>query len=194
MGRDSTWYRVPLALSVGDIVSDYLLAKNQKKMVQILADQCATKPARIKWVLWKSGVAVRLTGAGPAIEAYGDRWESMDGAACAAVREKMIEWNGVEQVEENMDSAEKSAVEPVCWVHTKTIVEDAHSPHEREVVAETAASTKRQASTADVIVSMIWDYYLDRCGLTGITAEMVERMRRLMALGDKAAKIMEGDL
>lgn len=194
MANGKIWYKVRLALPVWDIVSDYLQAKRPKSMVQILADQCETKPARIKWVLWQCGVPVKLTGAGQSIESYGDLWMEMDGAACAAVRQKMIEWNGVGKVVENMENAEKSAVDPVCLVHAKTIHEEAPMLPEREVVAKEAGRRSGEnGNTADFVVSMLWDYYLEQRGLGGITADMVDRMRKLMALGDRAAEIMEGN-
>lgn len=194
MASGKIWYKVRLALPVWDIVSDYLQAKKPKRMVQILADQCETKPARIKWVLWQCGVPVKLTGAGPSIESYGDLWMEMDGAACAAVREKMIEWNGVGKVVENMENAEKSAVDPVCLVHTKTIHDEAPLLPERAVVAKDAGKRSGEnGNTADFVVSMLWDYYLEQHGIGGITADMVGRMRKLMALGDRAAEIMEGN-
>lgn len=194
MVKSDSWAKVALALRVGDIVSDYIQAKNQKKMVQILADQCETKPARIKWILWQCGVPVKLTGTGQSIESYGDLWMEMDGAACAAVREKMIEWNGVGKVVENMENAEKSAVDPVCLVHTKTIHDEAPLLPERAVVAKDAGKRSGEnGNTADFVVSMLWDYYLEQHGIGGITADMVGRMRKLMALGDRAAEIMEGN-
>lgn len=208
MGKSDAWAKVSLALRVGDIVVDYLQAKSPKKMLQALADQCETKPARIKWVLWQCGVPVKLTGAGPSIEAYGDLWMEMDGAACAAVREKMIEWNGGATVEENMENAEKSAtVEPIVRVQVQKVEfppqeEPVGRPGwekipEREELLQPDPEAKCsgwQASTADFVVSMLWDYYLDQRGIAGITAEMVERMRRLMVIGDQIAEIMEGDL
>lgn len=208
MVKSDSWAKVALALRVGDIVSDYIQAKNQKKMVQILADQCETKPARIKWVLWQCGVPVKLTGAGQSIEAYGDLWMEMDGAACAAVRQKMIEWNGDTTVEENMENAEKSAtVEPVVRVRVEKVefppqVKEPDGPPgwanipEGEELRRPDPAMKYsgwQASTADFVVSMLWDYYLEQHGIGGITADMVGRMRKLMALGDRAAEIMEGN-
>lgn len=64
------WYNVSLVMPVGDMVTEYRLAKYKGKQIDIMADINDTKPVRIAWLLAQAGCVV----AANRLPTPGSRW------------------------------------------------------------------------------------------------------------------------
>lgn len=89
------WATKPLALPIDWIVTEYRQAKDPKKIIDILADQCSTKPCRIAWILNRCGMTVPVDKMPRALRSeksfdYVAYWEtSEDAAICDRLAEQM---------------------------------------------------------------------------------------------------------
>lgn len=89
------WATKPLELPIDLIVTEYRQAKDPKKIIDILADQCSTKPCRIAWILNRCGMAVPADKMPRALRGensfdYVAHWaESEDAAICDRLAEQM---------------------------------------------------------------------------------------------------------
>lgn len=89
------WATKPLALPIDWIVTEYRQAKDPKKIIDILADQCSTKPCRIAWILNRCGMAVPVDKMPRALRGensfdYVAYWaDSEDAAICDRLAEQM---------------------------------------------------------------------------------------------------------
>lgn len=90
-----TWATKALALPIDVIVAEYRQAKNPKKMIDILADQCDVNPCRIAWILNRCGMTVPVDKMPRALRSensfdYVAHWEaSEDAAICDRLAEQM---------------------------------------------------------------------------------------------------------
>lgn len=89
------WATKPLALPIDLIVTEYRQAKDPKKIIDILADQCSTKPCRIAWILNRCGMTVPVEKMPRALRCensfdYVAYWAgSEDAAICDRLAEQM---------------------------------------------------------------------------------------------------------
>lgn len=93
-GYDKNWHTKELPLAIDVMVTEYRQARDKKRQIDIMADQCGTKPCRIAWILDRCGLAVDLKKMPRALRGensfdYVAHWEnSMDAVICDRIRER----------------------------------------------------------------------------------------------------------
>ena len=99
-GYDKDWHTKELPLAIDVMVTEYRQARDKKRQIDILADQCGTKPCRIAWILDRCGLTVDPKKMPRALRGensfdYVAHWEnSMDAVICDRILERHRELAG----------------------------------------------------------------------------------------------------
>lgn len=89
------WAEKELEIPIDEMVHEYRLAADRKMQIDILAEQCGTKPCRIAWILNRCGLAVDPVKMprkqrNPGLPDYVALWESSgDAVVCDRIRKQM---------------------------------------------------------------------------------------------------------
>lgn len=92
---EKDWDVRELEIPIDEMVHEYRMSKDKKKQIDILAEQCGTKPCRIAWILNRCGLAVdpkKMPRAlrNPGTPDYVAIWESSgDAVVCDRIRKQM---------------------------------------------------------------------------------------------------------
>lgn len=150
-GYDKDWHTKELPLEIDVMVTEYRQARDKKRQIDILADQCGTKPCRIAWILDRCGLAVDPKKMPRALRGensfdYVAHWESsMDAVICDRIRERFRELAG-EEIAKLREIVEKEPEMVEMWIEgneTETV------PAEAEPEEEAEAETSRQEKWKD---------------------------------------------
>lgn len=120
-GYTKDWATKELAIPIDVMVHEYRLAKNKEEQIDILADQCGTKPCRIAWILDQCGLDVNPKKKPRALRNEGSfdyvaHWQnSADAVACDRIREQMQEL-AAEAVEKLKETVEKEPEMVEMWM------------------------------------------------------------------------------
>ena len=155
-GYDKDWATKELPLRIDLMVSEYRQARDKKAQIDILADQCGTKPCRIAWILDRCGLAVDPKKLPRALRGensfdYVAHWESSgDAVICDRIRER---FRGLaeEAVEKLKETVEKEPEMVEMWMEgNETETVPAEAEPEAATEAETAeAETERPEKWKD---------------------------------------------
>lgn len=150
-GYDKDWHKKELPIAIDVMVTEYRQARDKKRQIDILADQCGTKPCRIAWILDRCGLAVDPKKMPRALRGensfdYVAHWESsMDAVICDRIRERFRELAG-EEIAKLREIVEKEPEMVEMWIEgneTETV------PAEAEPEEEAEAETSRQEKWKD---------------------------------------------
>lgn len=121
---DRNWYKKPLIMPIGEIVSEYRQAKFPGKMIQTLTELNSTSGSRISWILLRCGLKVPpgyqpKPPQGEGRANHMDYWAaSPDAAECDRLREQL------EMVEAEREAAARAAAQSMDGWDTPTETED----------------------------------------------------------------------
>lgn len=155
-GYDKDWHTKELPLAIDVMVTEYRQARDKKRQIDILADQCGTKPCRIAWILDRCGLAVDPKKMPRALRGensfdYVAHWEnSMDAVICDRIRERHKELAG-EGIAKLRETVKKEPDMVEMWIEcNETETVPAEAEPEEETEAETAeADTSRPEKWKD---------------------------------------------
>ena len=145
-GYDKDWATKELPLAIDVMVTEYRQARDKKAQIDILADQCGTKPCRIAWILDRCGLAVDPKKMPRALRGensfdYVANWENgMDAVICNRIRERFREL-AEEAVEKLQETVEKEPEMVEMWMggaDTETVPAETAEADTETVPAETA--------------------------------------------------------
>lgn len=155
-GYTKDWATKELAIPIDVMVHEYRLAKNKEEQIDILADQCGTKPCRIAWILDRCGLDVNPKKKPRALRNEGSfdyvaHWQnSADAVACDRIREQMQEL-AAEAVEKLKEIVEKEPEMVEMWTggtETETVpAETAEAETERPEKWKDPADLRREILT-----------------------------------------------
>lgn len=112
---EKDWDVRELEIPIDEMVHEYRMSKDKKKQIDILAEQCGTKPCRIAWILNRCGLAVDPKKMPRALRSEGSfdyvaHWESSeDAVVCDRLRKQiqdaqsMPEFDAQDSVAEEKD-------------------------------------------------------------------------------------------
>ena len=154
-GYDKDWATKELPLAIDVMVTEYRQARDKKAQIDILADQCGTKPCRIAWILDRCGLAVdpKKMPRAPRGENsfdYVANWESSgDAVICDRIMER---FRGLaeEAVEKLKETVEKEPEMVEMWMEgNETETVPAEAEPEAAAEAETAEAEPEAAAEAE---------------------------------------------
>lgn len=120
-GYDKDWATKELPLRIDLMVSEYRQARDKKAQIDILAEQCGTRPCRIAWILDRCGLTVDPKKLPRALRGehsfdYVGHWESStDAVICDRILERHRELAG-EAVEKLKETVEKEPEMVEMWM------------------------------------------------------------------------------
>lgn len=152
-GYDKDWHTKELPLAIDVMVTEYRQARDKKRQIDIMADQCGTKPCRIAWILDRCGLTVDPKKMPRALRGensfdYVAHWEnSMDAVICDRIleRHKELAGEGIAKLRETVKK-EPDMVE--MWIEgneTETVPAEAEA--EAAAEAETNEAETNEAET-----------------------------------------------
>lgn len=203
---DKDWDTKELPIRIDVMVTEYRQARDKKAQIDILAEQCGTKPCRIAWILDRCGLVVdprKLPKArfGDGTFDYVAHWESsVDAVICDRILERHRELAG-EAVEKLRETVEKEPEVVEMWMggaDTEPV------PAEEPVKAETGQNGDtdvperpkilghRGDHGVNRIIAELWSIYVDKQHQKGVTVLGTVDVLKMQDLERIVKELVEG--
>ena len=202
-GYDKDWATKELPLRIDLMVSEYRQARDKKAQVDILAEQCGTKPCRIAWILDRCGLTVDPKKLPRALRGensfdYVAHWESSgDAVICDRIMER---FRGLaeEAVEKLKETVEKEPEMVEMWMDgddTETV--PAEEPEtgqdgDADVPERPKIPGHRGDHGVNRSIGELWSIYVDKQHQKGVTVLGTVDVLKMQDLERIVKELVEG--
>ena len=200
---DKDWDTKELPIRIDVMVTEYRQARDKKAQIDILAEQCGTKPCRIAWILDRCGLVVdprKLPKArfGDGTFDYVAHWESgVDAVICDRILKRHRELAG-EAVEKLKETVEKEPEKVEMWMDgadTETVPAEEQETRQNgdtDVPERPKIPGHRGDHGVNRIIAELWSIYVDKQHQKGVTVLGTVDVLKMQDLERIVKELVEG--
>lgn len=206
---DKDWDTKELPIRIDVMVTEYRQARDKKAQIDILAEQCGTKPCRIAWILDRCGLVMdprKLPKArfGDGTFDYVAHWESsVDAVICDRILERLRGLSG-DETEKPAERKQQETVQTEAEMVEMWLGGNETVPTEEPVNAETGQDGDtdvperpkilghRGDHGVNRIIGELWSIYVDKQHQKGVTVLGTVDVLKMQDLERIVNELVEG--